>query len=317
MAGQFHRFAVRRSARRAALVAVAAAALAAAYPASAGESPFGYVYTTDTHPQGKAEFEQWATLRTGKPHGDYNLWQLREEIEVGVTNDFQLSGYFNWSSVNAFRDQADRTTGGPYVPEDIDTSKRYSATRFDTVSVEGIYRLLSPYKDIMGLALYVEPSYGPARREVETKLLLHKNFLDDRLVVASNITFAWEWEHKDGDPTKAADDPESGSRWEKEQEIEFTLGASYLFAPNWAGGLEFRNHNVFSGFSLGNPEFAAFFAGPTVHYTTDGWWATLTVLPQLPIGRAYNDEAKQNFVHGRIYNDHEAMEVRFRAGVEF
>ncbi len=291
--------------------------VALALPARAGETPFGYVYTTDTHPQGQFEFEHWSTLRTGKPHGDYDLWEHREEIEYGVTSDFQLSGYFNWYSVNAFRDQADRTTGGPFVPENIDTNTRYSVTKFDSVSVEGIYRLLSPYKDPLGLALYLEPSYGPERRELEHKVLLQKNFLEDRLVLASNITYALEWEHKTGDASKPAGDPESVSRWEKESEIEFTAGASYMFLPHWYGGLEFRNHNVFSGFSLGNQEFAAFFAGPSVHYTTDGWWATLTVLPQLPIGRAYNDEAKQNFVHGRIYNDHEEMEVRLRAGVTF
>jgi hypothetical protein len=297
---------------------IAGAVIGGASAVQAGETPFGYVYTTDTHPQGRWEFEQWATLRTGKPHGDYSLWQLREEIEYGVTNEFQLSGYLNWLSVDAFRDRADGTTGGAFVPESADRNKRYGSTRFESVSVEGIYRLLSPYKDPLGLALYLEPSWGPDIREIETKLLLQKNFLDDRLVVAGNATLAWEWEHKSGNPESDPGEDDFNARWEKELELEFTVGASYLVAPHWYAGLEFRNHNVYSGHSFANPAFSSFFAGPSVHYTTAGWWATLTVLPQLPLAKAYNDEQRENLVHDRIYSDdHEQMEVRLRAGITF
>ncbi|HEX9462127.1 MAG TPA: DUF6662 family protein [Alphaproteobacteria bacterium] len=313
----FHRRAV-GSMSRVLAAAVVAAAIFDALPATAGESPFGYVYTTDTHPRGQLEFEQWATLRTGKPHGDYNLWQLREEIEYGVTNNFQLSGYVNWLSVSAFRDKVDGTTGGAFVPESADPNKRYSSTRFDSVSLEGIYRLLSPYKDPIGLALYLEPSIGPDVREIETKLLLHKNFLEDRLVLASNFIVAWEWEHKSGDPTLDPSDPGASPRWQKDLELEFTAGATYQVAQNWYAGLEFRNHNVFTGHSLNHQEFTSFFAGPTVHYTTEGWWATLTVLPQLPLAQAYNDDQKAALVHDRIYSDdHEQMEIRLRAGITF
>ena len=36
-----------------------------ALPAWAGESPFGYVYTTDTHARGEREIEQWLTRLSG------------------------------------------------------------------------------------------------------------------------------------------------------------------------------------------------------------------------------------------------------------
>ena len=42
----------------------------AAPGARAGESPFGYLYTTDTHPKGALELEQWMTLREGKARGE-------------------------------------------------------------------------------------------------------------------------------------------------------------------------------------------------------------------------------------------------------
>jgi hypothetical protein len=50
-------------------------------PAGAGESPFGYVYTTDTHPKGQREVEQWITRRHGQSRGNFDAWQFRTEFE--------------------------------------------------------------------------------------------------------------------------------------------------------------------------------------------------------------------------------------------
>ncbi|MBA2690408.1 MAG: hypothetical protein H0U63_06370 [Burkholderiales bacterium] len=55
--------------------------------ASAGDSPFGYVYTTDTHPAGQWEVEQWITNRHGQSRGDYDLWAYRTELEYGLTDN--------------------------------------------------------------------------------------------------------------------------------------------------------------------------------------------------------------------------------------
>ena len=51
-------------------LAFLAAALCAAGAAVGGESPFGYVYTTDTHPRGTREIEQWLTSRHKQAQGD-------------------------------------------------------------------------------------------------------------------------------------------------------------------------------------------------------------------------------------------------------
>jgi hypothetical protein len=287
--------------------ALGAAALASPVPARAGESPFGYIYTTDLHPKGAWEFEQWATAAVGKSQGDYKRFNLREELEYGITDNFQLSGYFNWNYVSAKQDGVDGTTSGPLVPEDVDPARRYSAARFESVSLEGIYRLLSPYKDALGLALYFEPTIGPDIRELEGKLILQKNFFDDRLIWAANVTFAPEWERKPRD-----------TDWEKAIEVEFTTGLSYRFARGWFAGLEFRNHNEFAGHSLSHAEHSAFFLGPSVHYASGPFWVTLTVLPQLPIAAAYTDEQRAVRVGGKIFGDeHEQVEVRLRAGWSF
>jgi hypothetical protein len=283
----------------------------------AGDPPFGYVYTTDTHPQGAWEFEQWATLRTGKSRGNYNLWQLREEVEYGVTNDFQLAGYFNWYSVSANHDKADGTTGGARVPENADPDRRYSATKFDTVALEAIYRLLSPYTDPIGLAVYLEPAIGPDRRELEGRLILHKNFLDDHLVFAANLLVAPEWERQTGNPTADPSDPGSRARWESSVDVDFTTGLTYRLGDGWWAGPEFRNHRVFKGLGFSHPQTSSFFLGPSAHYSQQRWWATLTVMPQLPIAKAYDDESRGEMVHHRNYGEHERAEIRFKAGIAF
>jgi uncharacterized protein DUF6662 len=286
--------------------------------AEADEPVFGYSYTTDLQPRGTFELEQWVTAALEKSRGDYKRFNLREEVEYGVTDNFQLAFYVNWNHVTAKRDSVEGTTSGPLVPENVDPLRRYTATQFDSVSLEAIYRLLSPYKDPIGLAVYLEPSIGPGIRELEAKLILQENFLDDRLIWAANFTFAPEWERETGDPSLDPEDPESRRRWEKAIEVEFTTGLSYRFARNWFAGIEFRNHNEFAGHSLSHAEHSAFFLGPNVHYASGPFWATLTILPQLPIAAAYSADQRAARVGGRIYGDeHEKIEVRFRAGWSF
>ena len=50
-------------------------------------------------------------------------------------------------------------TGGEDVHADHDPTKPFDSYHFESVSFEAIYRLLSPYKDPIGLALYFEPSW--------------------------------------------------------------------------------------------------------------------------------------------------------------
>lgn len=292
---------------------VAAAAVMAALTgyvvpeAQAGDSPFGYIYTTDLHPKGEWELEQWVTNRRGKSRGDYEAYLYRTEIEYGITDNLQVSQYLNYNSVDAFRDNVDGTTGGKFVPDGVNPMARYRKSFYDSTSTELIYRVLSPYKDPIGLALYIEPTYGPKHKELEGKIILQKNFLDDQLVWAGNATVAYEREKYSG-------------AWEKETELEFTTGLAYRFAANWHGGWEFRNHRDYEGYGLKNSKRAhsAYFTGPSLHYSDRKWWATVTYMPQLPWARAYNDKQRQDIVGGRIYGEeHERRELRVRFGITF
>ena len=274
----------------------------------AGESPFGYVYTTDTHPRGTREVEQWLTHRSRQSQGDYDLWQGRTEFEYGVTDRLQTALYLNYGSVSALHNRPDGTTGpGAFVPDNVDPDARYSRTFFQSVSNEWIYRILSPYKDPIGLALYVEPTWGSNERELETKLILHKNFFDDRLVWAANFTAAAESERWHG-------------AWENEGELELTTGLAYQFAPRWHAGLEYRHHRGYEGrgFSSSKRVYAANFAGPSMHYASQNWWVTLTYLRQLANAKAYTDGAREDIIGGRFYGEHhERQELRLRMGFAF
>src|SRR5689334_16340911 len=64
-------------------------------PARADEALFGYVYTADTLPKGKWEYEQWNTVRAGKTRGSYTAFDLRNELEHGFTDRFTASFYLN------------------------------------------------------------------------------------------------------------------------------------------------------------------------------------------------------------------------------
>jgi len=305
---------------RAARAAIAGALLAAS-PAFADEQPFGYLYVTDTLPKGVLEYEQWATANYRQSRGSYLGMPLRSELEYGITDNFQGSLYLNYSFVNANQNGVSGETSGPGVPENAAPDARYRRWRFDGASAEFVYRLLSPYKDPFGFALYLEPTWGNAgNNELEAKLLFQKNFLDDRLILAANVTAEWEREVQTGNPALPPDDPEASPRIEKETQLEFGLGASYLFAPGWRAGIEYRNVNHYAGaysFSSDNKEWQASYLGPNIHYASKKWWVTFTALGQLPAGHGHGD-FQENIVGDRVYGSGGTRYAfRMRLGVFF
>lgn len=283
-------------------------ALGAAVPAVAGDSPFGYVYTTDTHGKGQWEVEQWMTNRRSQSQGSYSAWLSRTEVEYGVTNDLQTSLYLNADRVSADSNRADGTTGpGAFIPDSVDPNSRYKKTFFESVSNEWIYRILSPYKDPIGLAVYIEPSYGAKKRELEGKIILQKNFLDDRLVWAANFTLEYEKTNFHGE-------------WEKETEVEFTTGLAYRFANHWNAGLEYRRRTAYEDFGVKTDKrvFTNNYFGPSLHYADKNWWVTATYLVQLGNAKGYNDDARSDIIAGRFYGeDAERRELRLRFGFNF
>jgi len=126
----------------------------------ADEAIFAWTYTTDLLPKGRWEFEQWVTSRWEKEHGTYSVLDFREELEYGLTDDFQIALYLNHHYVNANDDfpaeDPNRAghrlpgvyeTGGEDVHAGHNPATPFDSYHFESVSFEAIYRLLSPYKD--------------------------------------------------------------------------------------------------------------------------------------------------------------------------
>jgi len=60
----------------------------------ADERRFSYTYEPETTPAGAMELENWVTLRAGRGESvgqkNFNQWDLRQEIEYGVTDRYTL-----------------------------------------------------------------------------------------------------------------------------------------------------------------------------------------------------------------------------------
>lgn len=249
--------------------------------ANADERKFTYSYeAVSILPKGGMEFEQWVTYRGGKEDGTFAGWDLREELEFGVTDRYTTALYLNTQS-ETFRD----------VPGHPDSSD----FEFDGISSEHKYQVLNPYTQPLGLLLYGEVSTDGEELELEEKLVLQKYF-GEKWNVAFNAIFEQEWEFE-------------GSETHRESALDFTGGVSYEINRNWAVGLEAMNFRGFEGLDFGEQEDNAIFAGPNIHYGTSDWWATLTVAPQIT-GRPDTED-------GLNLDAHERVQVRLILGIVF
>jgi hypothetical protein len=306
--------------KRLAVVAAALCLLSSAVPVAAEESQFAYTYTTDLLPKSKTEAEQWLTWRHQKSQGQFEVWEGRTELEYGVTDRFQMAGYLNYAMTHAFHNAPDGTTTPPesFADTQPGPDDHFNDSRFVGVSVEGIYRILSPYTDPIGFAVYLEPTIGRNLRELETRLIFQKNFLEDRLIVASNILLEQEGRYLPADPAAAPGDPEANAHWDHETDLNFTLASSYRFIPNWSAGFEFMNEREFSAFNIDGHKRtnSAFYLGPTIHYGGKSFFVTLTGLEQLPWGKDYTNSGL--VVGGRNYaDDFERYRMRLKIGYYF
>ena len=267
--------------------------------AHADENYFGYSYGAETLPKGGNEAYLWWTHRTGKGEGSYRADDVQFEFEHGWTDRFQTSFYLTGRAFDY--------SGGAVEDEDIGAAKSlHRNLDFDGVKASFKWNLKSAEKDGYGLALYVEPEYSTLHRPdgerfkeagLESKLLLQKNFLEDQLITVYNLTLEPEWEKE-------------GGGWERELYVENSAGISYRFASNWFAGVETRVDMAFPDY--GRREFWAWYAGPSIHYGGEKYWATLAWLPQIKGGPTDPDRSTSLHLEER-----ERSEVRLKLGVNF
>lgn len=255
--------------------------------ASATERRFTYSYEPETLPKGAMEFEQWVTLRTQRTDGgavqqeNFNKWELREELEYGVTDNYTLGFYINWSS-ESYRD----TGVSPATDE--------SEMEFGGISLENRFMVLNPADHAVGLTLYLEPTFSGEEAEIEQKIILGQRYGDWKWVV--NLTHATEWED---------------NLRKTEGELDATFGVCRDIG-NWSVGLEFRNHNTWPDYE--EFEYSSFFLGPVVSYRQEKWWATLTVMPQI-YGKNYNGNPDDNT--SLVLDGQERVNIRLLFGFSF
>jgi hypothetical protein len=274
-------------------------------PAVAGEATFGYLYTTDTEPRGKFEVEQWLTDREQQAHGYYHGLYGRTELEYGITDSLQASLYANYAHIGAHGNSVDRLTEGLDIAPDHDPRRRQSSWHSDGASLELLYRVTSPYTHPIGFAFYVEPQLGPRENSVEFRLIEQRNWLDDRLVLAANEWIEFDKEQGTNLGAIADESAPPSFRKTKATYLEGDLGLSYRFRPKWSFGLEFRNHNEYTGWTVTHDQnHTAFFFGPNVHYAGQRWQVTFAALRQL-YAHGYSDDQKEQIYHGLLFgNEH-------------
>jgi hypothetical protein len=293
--------------------------LLAPLAAHAGEPLFGYVYTTDTAPKGKFELEQWITDREGQAQGRFHHIHFNTEVEYGVSDRFQVSLYGNLMYDNDSGNSVRGRTEGIEIPFDHDSSQPYKRLRFDGISAEFLYRVLSPYTDPFGFALYLEPEVSPRDTGFEFRTIFQKNFFDDQLVLALNGWIEWENEKGSNLVAPGSSDTPDGMPAQATM-VEADFGASYRVSSNWFVGLEFRNHNEFRDYSISpsHQDHTAYFAGPNIHYASQKWFFTLSALRQLG-AVAFDDDQRAQMKGNLLYGDeHTTWDgIRLKIGVPF
>ncbi len=259
---------------------VTATALLIAGQGQADESLLGHVEGSETLPAGSWELDQTLNSRRDKGVGHYRALDSTTEIEYGVTSRLSVSGAVKAMSIDTRGILIDG-----YVPGDRDFGLKLAGAE-----AELKYNFLSPALDDFGLSgawsldyLRIDPHSGQDKKVVslDSRLLAQKYFLQGQLVWVGNLGMEATYARRE-----PIDNLPEGFDWptNPEMEIELALGTgvSYRFAPSWFVGLETRYETEFET-DIGQERWTVF-AGPTLHYASRGWWATLNWFRQLDGG---------------------------------
>ncbi|ABN60429.1 DUF6662 family protein [Shewanella baltica] len=262
------------------LVAVSLLTLGLNHTAIAGEDLFGYVKGAEAMPKDAIELYQKITLRNDKGQGTYRGINYETEFEYGLTNKLAVSASAKFMSLD---------TSGLIIDGYLPAEKKIG---FQSSGAEvGLsYMFLSPAKDDIGLSMTASLDYdwidvhsGQDKDTLSLDLGLQtqKYMLEGELIWVGNL--GMESTYADRAPiANLPEDFEWSTDPEMELELKMGTGLSYRFAPNWFVSAEVLFETEFET-EIGQERWS-FFAGPSLHYGSADWWATLTWLPQLSGG---------------------------------
>lgn len=245
---------------------------------------FTYSYEPETMPQGAWEIEQWLTARLGRNAAvgrrDYRRFDLRQELEYGLTDSYTLSLYVN-TKQQSYRDPA--------------AGADYSRFIWQGISLENKILLLNPAEHAVGLSLYFEPRISHEAAAFEQKLILGQRH--GAWKWALNLTHETEWEDRFRN---------------RVGELEASLGVARKISRRWRMGIEARNHYQLPRYARW--ENMAVYAGPVLSCHREKWWAALTVMPQL---YGANFAANPDRVNRLDLAGHERWNIRLIFGFGF
>jgi hypothetical protein len=241
------------------VLAGAAAASAWFLPVHAEDQPFLTMDSTDIEPEFGRELEQNFNWASGKPRQSFNAILGETEFEYGLSDQIKLAAILDYDWTRT-RDHS--VSGAPAI----------SGTAVDGVGGEIVYQAMNVYFDPIGLGFLVSPGVGRNSRNVEAKVLLQKNFLNDRLRAVVNVGGDFGTERDAG-------------AWSDVSALTFDAGIAYNITWEWSAALEFNAEHSFEGLLLngrGIPATSTYFVGPTIQYVAHPWTASLGVQAQLP-----------------------------------
>jgi hypothetical protein len=227
--------------------------------ARADDQPFLTLDATDIEPELGTELEQNFSWTSGKTGQSFNAIAGETEFEYGLSDQIQLAvaGDYDWTRTR------DRAVPGAHA---------ISGVAFDAVRAEMIYQAMNVYFDPLGLGLVVSPGVGRNSQNLETKVLLQKNFFNDRVRTLMNFGAEIGTERE-------------GGAWSDVSALTFDAGIAYNITWDFSAAVEFNAEHDFSGLLLNGratPTASTFYIGPTLQYVTLPWKVTLGAQAQLP-----------------------------------
>jgi hypothetical protein len=218
-------------------------AILPAFSLFGGARHFTFLYEANTSAAGSLELENWVTWQHATGLGRFDQVDFRHEFEYGVTEKFQASIYVtDWF---------------------YETDPEHSGFTYSDSAIELIYNLTNPVLDPVGLSLYGELKAGDRLVELESKLIVQKNF--GPLILDYNATLESVWEGNDLS--------------EREGEFQQALGASYEISPRMSVGIELLHEFVFPDWR-DTEKIRNVFIGPNASYRRGNWFVTVTALTQ-------------------------------------
>lgn len=278
--------------------------------AHADENLFGYLKGAETLPKDSWELYEIVTQRDDKGSGDYTAYDAETELEYGLTDRFTVAGSLRLLSI----DTSGLIIDG-YLPKEEDFALRASG-----VEIAGKYNFLSPAKDDFGLAMYMALNYDWLDKHsgqdkdtasIELELLMQKYFLEGQLIWVGNIAMETTYADR-GEIDDLPEDFDWPTDPEMEIEWKFGTGLSYRFANNWYVGAEVLYETEFET-EIGQERWTVF-AGPTLHYGGQQWWASLTWFEQIEGGGEKYEGQSDTDLH---LIEKTEQELRLKLGYNF